>query len=231
MRAIAILVLALGGCATTAATTSKTAPGMTVKQRLEAMTVSIEKRDFDGALRDTDAWLAEKPDLDTLKLIYNCRTWIRWGGGDKTGAFAENEKLRASVAGADAKMAHGGMLHYWWDRSYLEAEAGRIADAEKSQLEFERIATAADDADSKNVLAAWIAFRRGDGATARKRASAVDPKKDEDLQDLYVVACALESGGDAAGAAHVRELIKNGYRYPMKPTIVQQMAKDTNRCQ
>jgi hypothetical protein len=81
------------------------------------------------------------------------------------------------------------------------------------------------------VLAAWLAFRRGEGEKARAEASAVDPAKDGDLQDLYVLACALESGGDAAGAASVRERIRNGSRYPMKPTILQQMARDTNRCQ
>ncbi|HEY2746425.1 MAG TPA: hypothetical protein VGL86_17460 [Polyangia bacterium] len=203
----------------------------TVTQRLDDMTASIEKRDFDGALRDTDEWLAQTTDLDTRKLIYNCRTWIRWGAGDKKGAAAENEKLRETVAGADEKVKHGGMQHYWWDRSYLEAEAGRLDDAAGSQAEFERISNDPDDADSKHVLAAWLAFRRGEGEKARAEASAVDPAKDGDLQDLYVLACALESGGDAAGAASVRERIRNGSRYPMKPTILQQMARDTNRCQ
>ena len=230
MRRLAISLLLVAGCAHAPATPPSTTPAakLTVRQRLDNMTTSIEKRDFAGALRDTDAWLAEKPDDDTKELIYNCRTWIRWGAGDKPGALAENEKVR-EVAEHDPK--HGGLRHYWWDRSYLEAEAGRLDDADKSRAEFFAIATKPDDADSKHVLDAWLAFRRGDGDKARVEARAVDPAKDDDLQDLYVLACALESGGDAAGAAGIRERIRNGYRYPMKPTILQQMARDTNRCQ
>ena len=195
------------------------------------MTRLVEARDFAGAIADTDAWLAEQPPPRTVALIYNCRTWLRWGAGDKKGAAAENEKVRASVANAEPKVAHGALQHYWWDRAYLEAEAGRLEEAERSRAEFERISTDADDADSKKVLEAWIAFRRGDGAAARAAAGAVDPAKDGDLQDLYVLACALEAGGDAAGAASIRDRIKGGPRYPMKPTILQQMARDTSRCQ
>ena len=236
MRRLAILIVLAAGCAhapatqTTTTTPTTTAKPLTVNQRIDAMTASIEKRDFDGALRDTDAWLAEKPDADTEGLIYNCRTWIRWGSGDKKGAFAENEKIPPLVARAGDKIKHW-MLHYWWDRSYLEAEAGKLDDAGKSRDEFFAIATKPDDADSKHVLDAWLAFRRGEGEKARSEASAVDLAKDGDLQDLYVVACALESGGDTAGAASVRDKIRNGSRYPMKPTILQQMERDgASRC-
>jgi len=229
MRRLAIALLFLAGCAHTT-TTATSAKPLTLRQRLDNMTTSIEKRDLAGALRDTDAWLAEKPDADTEGLIYNCRTWIRWGSGDKRGAAEENEKIPPLVARAGDKIKHW-MLHYWWDRAYLEAEAGRSDDADRSRAEFERIATAPDDADSKHVLAAWLAFRRDDGDKARVEASAVDPAKDGDLQDLYVLACALESGGDAAGAASIRDRIRNGSRYPMKPTILQQMARDGARCQ
>lgn len=237
MRRLAICLLLMAGCAhapaAATATTTTTTPAKkrTVRQRLDNMTASIEKRDFAGALADTDEWLAENPDVDEKGLIYNCRTWIRWGSGDKKGAAAENEKLRELVANADPKVKHGKMLHYWWDRSYLEAEAGKLDDAQKSRDEFFAIATAPDDADSKHVLDAWLAFRRDDGKNARAEASAVDPAKDGDLQDLYVLACALESGGDTTGAAGIRERIRKGDRYPMKPTILQQMERDTTRCQ
>ena len=65
--------------------------------------------------------------------------------------------------------------------------------------QFVGIATTPDDADSQAR-----ARRRGwrsVAATATRRAreaSAVDLAKDDDLQDLYVVACALEAGGDAS---------------------------------
>ncbi|HEX8952146.1 MAG TPA: hypothetical protein VF945_09900 [Polyangia bacterium] len=238
MRRLAIPLLLLSGCAHAPATKASTAtPTATATKdqrradmlrRLDLMTASLEKEDFAGALRGTDEWLAQKPDVGTLALVYNCRTWIRWGGGDPKAGFAENEKLREVVAHADAKTQAGALRHYWWDRAYLEAEAGRASEAESSRAEFERIATEADDADSKHVLVAWLATMRGDGAAAKAAASAVDPAKDDDVQDLYVLARALDAGGDAAGAEKVRALIRAGARYPMKPLILQQLARDAS---
>jgi len=231
MRRLAILIVMVAGCAHAPAPTTTTAPKPAKVDRYWEMTAALEKHDYAAALRETDVWLASRPDVETVASIYNCRTWIRWAAGDKKAAAAENEKVRETVASADEKVKHGMMLHYLWDRAYLEAEAGRFDEAERTRDQFFAAATAPDDADSKHVLDAWLAFRRGDGDKARAEANAVDPAKDGDLQDLYVLACALESGGDAAGAASVRERIRNGPRYAMKPTILQQMARDTNRCQ
>ena len=225
MRRLAICLVLVAGCAHAPATTK---PDKI--DRYWQMTAALEQHDYAGALRETDTWLAARPDVETVARIYNCRTWIRWITGDKKAAAAENEKVRETVAGADGKVKHGMMLHYWWDRAYLEAEAGKLDDAARSRDQFFAIATAPDDIDSKHVLDAWLAFRHGDGDQARAEASAVDPAKDGDLQDLYVLACALEAGGDAPGAASIRERIRNGPRYAMKPTILQQMARDTNRC-
>ena len=128
-----------------------------------------------------------------------------------------------------AKIQRGAMLHYWWDRSYLAAEAGRTAEADEARAEFDKLGNQPDDADSRKVLDAWLAFTRGDGAAARAAASAVNLVKDSDLQDLYVVALALEAGGDATGAEKVRAQIRKGPRYPMKPLILQQMVRDATR--
>ena len=179
--------------------------------------------------KDTDAWLESKPDVDTVALIYNCRTWIRWGGGDKTGAVAENEKLREAVAAADEKVKRGAMLHYWWDRAYLEAEAGRAAAADRSRAEFDALGNTPDDADSRKVLEAWLLYKRGDGAGAKAAASAVNVEKDGDLQDLYVVALGARGGrrqrrrregarAHSQGAelsdeaAHLREMVRDATR-------------------
>lgn len=224
MRPVPILLL-LAGCVHAPAP-KPTAAAPTMSQRMDAMTAALEHEDFAGALRGTDEWLATRPDAEKLELIYNCRTWIRWAGGDNKGALAENQKLRQAVAGAEPKLQRGALLHYWRDRSYLEAEAGRADDADKSRAEFERIANTPDDGDSKKVLEAWLLLRRGDAAGARAAASAVDPEKDPDLQDMYVVQAALEAGGDGAKAAAIRERIRKGPRYPMKPVILQQLARD-----
>lgn len=235
MKRLAILGMLLAvGCAHTTASKPATAEKKQrqkspTEERLDAMTASLEREDFEGALRDTDKWLDTGPDVDTRSLIYNCRTWIRWGGGDKPGAMAENEKLREVVDGADEKIKRGAMLHYWWDRAYLEAEAGRAADADRSRAEFDRLGNTPDDADSRKVLEAYLLLARGDAAGAKAAASVVDLVKDPDLQDAYVVALALEAGGDAAGAEKVRERIRKGPSYPMKPLILQQMVRDANR--
>jgi hypothetical protein len=196
------------------------------RERLQVMTTSLERADFAGALRDTDEWLGEHPDAGTVTLIYNCRTWIRWGAGDKAGAAAENEKLAEA-----AKGARGPLLHYWWDKAYLLAESGKHAEALAAQAEFERLGNTPDDADSREVLRAWVLLCNDAYAEARQAAAKVDLARDDDLQDLYVVARALEAGGDAAGAAAVREKIKNGPRYPMKPLILQQMERDAHPAQ
>src|SRR5579859_7575884 len=127
------------------------------RERLQAMTTSLEKRDFAGALRDTDEWLKERPDASTQALIYNCRTWIRWGAGDKAGAAAENERL-PQIAGGK----RGPLLHYWWDKAYLLAEAGKLEEAAAARAEFDRLGNTPDDADSRRVLAAWLALCRHD---------------------------------------------------------------------
>ena len=227
-----VMALMVGGCAHGPAakteTTTASKKKSPVEERLDAMTASLEKDDYEGALHDTDAWLETGPDVDTKALIYNCRTWIRWGGGDKAGAVAENEKLREVVADAGEQIKRGAMLHYWWDRAYLEAEAARLADAQQSRAEFDKLGNTPDDADSRKVLEAWLAARRGDGAAAKAAAGAVNLAKDGDVQDLDVVAVALEAGGDAPGAEKVRDKIRKAPSYPMKPLILKQMVRDAS---
>jgi hypothetical protein len=226
MRRLIVLLALAGGCAHTTAPPTTTAPQPAqsdTQRRLDALTALLEQADFDGALRDTDAWLATKPGAGTEELIYNCRTWIRWATGDKAGALAENEKLRA-LAERDPK--HERLRNYWWDRAYLLADSGKRDAAEAARAEFFRVADKPDDRDSKLVLEAWLATMRGDGAAARKAASAVDPAKDDDLQDWYVLMRAMEAAGDRAAAEQLRAKIKQGPRYPMKPLIVRELEKD-----
>jgi hypothetical protein len=199
---------------------------MTVRERLGAMTDALEREDFAAALKGTDQWLAGHPDVGTLGLIYNCRTWIRWGAGDRRGAFDENEQLVPTVAGAEPEVRRDWLLHYWWDRGYLLAEAGKIKEAEAARVEFDRLGDRPDDQDSRKVLEAWVRLLAGDRKGARAAAAAVDVERDADLQDWYVVERALEAGGDTAGAAALREKIRSGPRYPMKPLILQQIKRD-----
>ncbi len=224
-RFVPILLLAVG-CAHTM---RPAAPQqMTVRQRLDLMTTQLEHGDIAAALAGTDDWLAHHKQAWEPGLIINCRTWIRWTAGDKKGALEENERLRL-VADEDEKSKHDHLLHYWWDRAYLLAEAGRQAEADAARAEFERLATSPDDEDSRKTLEAWLLAMRGDGAGAAAAARAVDTTRDTDVQDLYVLSRAFAAGGDEASAERIRTLIRNGKRYPMKPVILREMQRDAQR--
>ena len=40
---------------------------------------------------------------------------------------------------------------------------------------------------------------------------------------------AFDAGGDAAGAEKLREMIRNGHRYPMKAVILREMKRDAEK--
>jgi hypothetical protein len=58
-------------------------------------------------------------------------------------------------------------------------------------------------------LEAFFDLEDGQGAAARRAVAHVDVAKRGDVQDLYVIARALEAGGDAAGAEAVRARIRD----------------------
>jgi hypothetical protein len=225
MRQLASILLVAVGCAHVPQTATN---AMTVRQRLDAMTTQLEEGDIAAALASTDDWLAHYKESWERGGIVSCRTWILWTSGDKEGALDENEQLRI-LADGDEKLKHEYLLHYWWDRAYLLAEAGRQTEADAARVEFERLGNTPDDADSRKTLEAWLLVMRGDGAGALAAARAVDTKRDGDIQDLYVLSRAFEAGGDAAGAERIRALIRGGKRYPMKAMILREMKRDAER--
>lgn len=227
-RLVPILLLAVGCAHTESAKSTAAAKPMTFRERLDAMTTQLERGDTTAALAGADDWLANSKESWEPGFIANCRTWIRWMAGDKKGALEENEKLRVAAA-KDEKDQRDLLLHYWWDRAYLLAEAGRHAEADSARAEFERLGNRPDDQDSRKTLEAWLLVMRGDGAGALAAARAVDTTRDGDIQDLYVLSRAFEAGGDSAGADRIRELIRNGKRYPMKPVVLREMKRDAER--
>lgn len=220
-RLAPLLLLLVVGCAHVAPAKSN----VTVDERYARLTAELERGDTNGALAETDDWLAHHNESWEPGAIANCRTWIRWMAGDKKGAFAENERLYA-VAKDDPKNGPGHLKHYYWDKAYLLAEAGRLDEADAARVEFERRADKPDDADSRNTLQAWLFTMRGDGAQARAAAEKVDTQRDNDLQDLYVLSRAYAAAADSLNAERIRQLIRNGTLYAMKPVILHEMAFD-----
>jgi hypothetical protein len=192
------------------------------------------KRDFDAAVRELEPFArdtASRADLPLAYWIHNQLTWLRWGRGDLRGALAETEQggtaLDRSTLGADeiASMR----LHALWDRAYLLLELGD-AKADRAFSDYEALAKARSDHDGLAVLTAFFAARRGKGQEAMTAAKRVDVEKDDDLQDLYVIALAFDAGGDPKTARAVRERICRGHEYLMKPLIVAQMAREAFTC-
>ena len=62
--------------------------------------------------------------------------------------------------------------------------------------------------DSMAVLEAYFATLDGQGERARAAARRVDPAKDDDVEDLYLVVVGLEAGGDHAAAEEVRRAMR-----------------------
>jgi len=174
--------------------------------------------------------------------LHNELTWIHWGAGDLVGALAEVDAAKDALdrSRIDEPSKKKLKLHELWDRSYVELEIALAAPAENraavyskaddARNEYQELALAEDDHDGMAVLEAFFAVRKGDGNHAKVAAKRVDLEHDSDLQDLYVIALALDLGGDLAGAQNVRARICSGREYLMKSLILRQLAREGHAC-
>ncbi len=174
--------------------------------------------------------------------LHNELTWVRWSAGDLAGALAECEAMRDAIERSTlAKAAKEGlMLHQLWDHAYLLLEvadaqpatsrAAALSYANDARERYEELAKPAGDHDGMAVLEAFFLLHEHAFAAAREAAKKVDLDKDSDLQDLYVVALALEAGGDAEGAWAARARIRGSKNvYLMRPLIVRRMDRDAKK--
>jgi hypothetical protein len=196
------------------------------RELLQALVAEAKTRPAD----DLEFWLA------------NELTWVRWIEGDLEGARAEVENAKTALdhATLPADKSRALRLHERWDRAYLALDRARrekgpdraraMAEADRDRADYEALARPADDRDGMAVLAAYFAWARGDGRAAAAAAKKVDVAHDDDLQDLYVVALALDAGGDHDGATRLRERICGGRSYLMKPIISRALSADGHPC-
>lgn len=197
-------------------------------------TIALEKEDYKTAQALFEGRVAAcrvEHRYQDEAWLHNDLVWVHWAMGDRAGALAENEEVSGAIqkAGVPDDVKRGVLLHYYWDKAYLLAEDHKDAEADAARAEFVASAHEPDDHDGLQVLAAWFAVVRGDAAAARTAAMTVDATKDDDLQDLYVLARALEMGGDSKGADVIRERIRVAPPYAMKPLMLREIAKDAKK--
>jgi hypothetical protein len=184
----------------------------------------------------------EHTDDDMEFWLHNELTWLRWADGDLKGALAEVDAAKDALdrSALDEPSKKKLKLHELWDRAYVDMEISLAAPpenrpalyskADDARNEYQELAIAEHDNDGMAVLEAFFAVRKNDGNHATLAAKRVDIEQDSDLQDLYVIALALDLGGDLAGAQNVRARICSGREYLMKPLIVRQLAREGHAC-
>jgi hypothetical protein len=166
--------------------------------------------------------LARHPDSPDEFGAHNAMMLIREAQGDPAAALAEDDQATFAAARGTWGPEVRETLAYLkdrWHRAYLtrmlaEMRAGSVRQAllryaEASLDEYRaRARQLGTNEESIAVLEAYFAALDGKPEAALKAARNVDLSKDEDTEDLYLVAVGLEAGGDHAAAEVVRRRIR-----------------------
>jgi len=161
--------------------------------------------------------LAKHPELRDEFWSHNAMMMIREAQGDAAAALAEDDQATLAAERGTWDPAGRATLAFQkdrWHRAYLTrmlAES-RTGTAKQSLVDYARAAL--DDyrtkgfPDSIAILDAYFAALDGKKSEALAAAKRVDPAKDDDVEDLYLVVVGLEAGGDKAGADAVRKIMR-----------------------
>ena len=179
--------------------------------------------DFDragAAFVDVMPLLAKHPERPEEFRAHNAMMMIREAQGDPAAALAENDQATLAAARGqwgDSKDDRDTLAFQKdrWHRAYLTrmlAES-RAGSAKEGLVAYARAAL--DEyrekggfPDSVAVLDAYFAALDGDKDAARAAAKKVDPAKDDDVEDLYLVVVGLEVAGDHAAADAVKKVMR-----------------------
>ena len=161
--------------------------------------------------------LAKHPELPDEFWSHNAMMMIREAQGDPAAALAENDQATICAARGtwDARGRQTLALQKdRWHRAYLTrmlAES-RTGSVKRALVLYAQAAL--DDyrpigfPESVAVLEAYFAALDGQPAVALAAAKRIDPAKDDDVEDLYLVVVGLEAGGDHATAEDVRKVMR-----------------------
>jgi len=215
------------------------------RRAYEAATASAASDPLEDAAKALLEALPESkrhPEADTEFWLHDELAWVLWARGALASALAE-------VNAAGVALEHGTLpdakratlrSRELWDRAYLTLEqvpqspvherARALDAAYVAKTAFDSQATGARGTDAAAVLDAFFLTAAGKGKEAAEAARHVDIEKDEDLQDLYVVARAFDVNGDHVAADALVARICAGHTHLMKPLILMRLARDGRRC-
>jgi hypothetical protein len=154
---------------------------------------------------------------------HNALIMVRTAMGDLSGALVECSLMTEAGQGPPFSRNADGrnfvLLKKYWHEAYLLrmvaaamgagwVHDGALAGARRAREQYRELSHSIGGYDdSIAVLDAFFAVHDGDRAAALAAARRVDASKDDDIEDLYLVQMGLDYGGDADGAAAVRERI------------------------
>ncbi len=147
---------------------------------------------------------------------------VRESQGDPAAALVENDQATLAAARGSWEPQDRDTLAYLkdrWHRAYLtrmlaatrtgSARQALVRYAEAALGEYrDRAHQLGTNDDSVAVLEAYFAALDGNREAARQAARKVDPAKDDDIEDLYLVVIGLETGGDHAAAEAVKQRMR-----------------------
>lgn len=161
--------------------------------------------------------LAKHPETHDEFWAHNAMMMIREAQGDPAAALAEDDQATLAAARGTWDPETRAKLAFQkdrWHRAYLtrmlaESRTGSVKRALVAYAE-----AALDDyrtagfPDSIAILEAYFAALDGKRDAAIAAAKRVDPAKDDDIEDLYLVVVGLAAGGDAQDAEAVRKVMR-----------------------
>jgi tetratricopeptide (TPR) repeat protein len=161
--------------------------------------------------------LARHPELPDEFWSHNAMMMIREAQGDPAAALAENDQATLCAARGTWDPAGRALLAFQkdrWHRAYLTRMLAESRTGTVKQALVAYAQAALDDyrptgfADSIAILEAYFAALDGKPEQALAAAKRVDPAKDDDVEDLYLVVVGLEAGGDHVAADVVRTVMR-----------------------
>jgi hypothetical protein len=181
----------------------------------------VETGDFEraaAALVAVIPVLARRPELADEFWSHNAMMMIREAQGDPAAALAENDQATLCATRGTWDPERRATLAFQkdrWHRAYLtrmlaESRAGSVKQAlvQYARAALDEYQTQGGFPDSVAVLEAYFAALDGKREEALAAARRVDPAKDDDVEDLYLVVVGLDAGGDRTAAEGVRRVMR-----------------------